>query len=102
MSTRSAGPEKANGHKAASPEELRAQVERTRRELGETVGELAAKADVKAAARQKVTEVKGRARHLAEDRSEDPRTYAVAAAACVQIGLTVLLRVRRHRADRRM
>jgi hypothetical protein len=101
MSTRSAGPEKANGHKATSPEELRAQVERTRHELGETVGELAAKADVKAAARQKMTEVRGQARHLAQDRGEDPRTYAVAAAACVLIGLTVLLRMRRHRADRR-
>ena len=101
MTTRNAGPEKANGHRATTPEELRVQVEHARRELGETVGELAAKADVKAAARHKVTEVKGRARHLAADRGEDPRTYAVAAAVCVLIGLTVVLRIRRHRGERR-
>lgn len=102
MSTRHAGPQKADGHKASSPEELRAEVERTRRELGETVGELAAKADVKAAAREKMTEVKGQARHMAQDRREDPRTYAVAAAACALAGLAVLLRMRRHRTGRRM
>lgn len=101
MSTRSAGPEKANGHKATSPEELRAQVERTRHELGETVGELAAKADVKAAARHKMTEVRGRARQLADDRGADPRTYVVAAAACAVLAVGVLLRIRRHRGNRR-
>ncbi len=101
MSTRNAGPEKANGHKPTSPEELRAQVERTRHELGETVGELAAKADVKAAARQKMTEVRDRARQLADERGADPRTYAVVTAACAVIVISVLLQIRRHRADRR-
>jgi hypothetical protein len=97
MSTRHAGPQQADGHKATSPEELRAQVERTRRELGETVEELAAKADVKAAARERMTRMKGRARHMAEDRSQDPRTYATVALTCALIGVTVLLRMRRHR-----
>lgn len=101
MSTRSTGPEKADGHKATSPEELRAQVERTRHELGETVGELAAKADVKAAARQKVAEVRSRARRLADDRGADPRTYAVAAAALAVLAVSVLLQIRRHRAQTR-
>jgi len=102
MSTRHADLQKADGHKASSPEELRAEVERTRQALGETVGELAAKADVKAAAREKMTEVRGRVRRMAQDRREDPRAYAVAAAACVLVGLTVLLRMRRHRTGRRM
>lgn len=102
MSTRHAGPQKSNGHKASSPEELRVEVERIRRELGETVGELAAKADVKTAAREKMSEVRGRARHVAQDRSQDPRSYAVAGAACALIGLGVLLRMRRHRTGRRM
>jgi hypothetical protein len=97
MSTRHAGAQQSNGHKASSPEELRAQVERTRRELGETVGELAAKADVKAAAREKMARVGDRARHVAEDRRGDPRTYVAAALACALIGVSVLLRVRRHR-----
>ncbi|GAB2583980.1 hypothetical protein Aab01nite_54720 [Paractinoplanes abujensis] len=54
------------------PEQLRAEIEQTRAELGETVQELAAKADVKARAkqaagdtaakvRQKLSDVKGQA-----------------------------------------
>ncbi|MEU5834328.1 DUF3618 domain-containing protein [Streptomyces diacarni] len=44
-----------------TPDELRAQVEETRRELGETVEALAARADVRAQARQKATQLKGQA-----------------------------------------
>ncbi|CAL9486633.1 DUF3618 domain-containing protein [Streptomyces albus] len=44
------------------PEELRAQVEETRRELGETVEALAARADVKTQARNKATRLKKEAR----------------------------------------
>ena len=43
---------------AESPEELRAQVEHTRHELGTTVEALAAKADVKTRAQEKAAEVK--------------------------------------------
>ena len=43
-------------------EELQQEIEQTRRELGQTVDELAAKTDVKARARAKVTEVSGRVR----------------------------------------
>ncbi|MFK4121700.1 DUF3618 domain-containing protein [Streptomyces longwoodensis] len=43
--------------KSPGPEELRQQVERTRAELGRTVEALAAKADVKARAREKAAEV---------------------------------------------
>ncbi|MEU7317093.1 DUF3618 domain-containing protein [Streptomyces sp. NPDC007083] len=51
---------------APSPEELRAQVEETRRELGETVEALAARADIKAHGQRKTAELKARARHAGE------------------------------------
>jgi ElaB/YqjD/DUF883 family membrane-anchored ribosome-binding protein len=40
------------------PAELRAEIERTRRELGDTVAALAEKTDVKARAREKVADVR--------------------------------------------
>jgi hypothetical protein len=43
------------------PEQLRREIEQIRRELGETVAQLALKADVKAQAREKVQEVKANA-----------------------------------------
>lgn len=43
-------------------EELQQEIEQTRQQLGQTVDELAAKTDVKARARAKVTEVSGRVR----------------------------------------
>ena len=43
------------------PEQLRREIEEIRRELGETVAQLAHKADVKAQAREKVQEVKANA-----------------------------------------
>ncbi|MFE5402693.1 DUF3618 domain-containing protein [Streptomyces sp. NPDC056580] len=46
---------------AESPDELREQVENTRRELGDTVEALAAKADVKARTKEKAAEVKDQA-----------------------------------------
>ncbi|WP_019355215.1 DUF3618 domain-containing protein [Streptomyces sp. AA1529] len=51
---------------AASPAELRAQVEETRRELGETVEALAARADIKAHGQRKAAQLKARARHAGE------------------------------------
>jgi ElaB/YqjD/DUF883 family membrane-anchored ribosome-binding protein len=46
------------------PQALRAEIERTRHELGETVAALAEKTDVKARAREKVAEV----RHAVDER----------------------------------
>jgi hypothetical protein len=54
----------------AGTEELRQEVDRARHELGETVEQLAAKADVKAMARQKVEEARGRARGAAASARE--------------------------------
>jgi hypothetical protein len=48
---------------AESPEQLRAEIERTRRELGDTVAALAEKTDVKARTRDKVTELRETVTH---------------------------------------
>jgi hypothetical protein len=57
--TRTSGPAVDTGQDdARSPEEIRASIEQTRQELGDTVEELAAKTDVKAHAKAKVEEVK--------------------------------------------
>ncbi|MGP3989571.1 DUF3618 domain-containing protein [Streptomyces sp. 3N207] len=76
---------KTNGHgPAPSPEELRAQVEETRRELGETVEALAARADIKSQGRAK-------ARQAAERTRENP-SVPVAAGVAALIALVFLVR----------
>lgn len=55
---------------AKGPDELRAQIAETRGRLGDTVEELAAKADVKARARAQVSELKGSAAHAAHSVQE--------------------------------
>ncbi|GAA4226434.1 hypothetical protein GCM10022254_11440 [Actinomadura meridiana] len=49
----------------AGTEELRQEVDRARHDLGDTVEQLAAKADVKAMAKEKIARVRGRARETA-------------------------------------
>jgi hypothetical protein len=71
--------------------EVRAEVERTREELGETVEALAHKADVKARAREKVEEVKA---HAVEAGGGRIPPLAIAGAAA---GLLVLVLVLRRR-----
>lgn len=46
----------------ADPQKLRAEIEQTRAELGDTVEQLAAKTDVKARAKQALGDAKGKAR----------------------------------------
>jgi hypothetical protein len=55
-----------NGRTAPDPELLRAEISRTRTELGETVEALAAKADVKARAQESVEHAKLRMRESVE------------------------------------
>ena len=50
-----------------SPAEIRAEIEETRQELGDTVEALAEKTDVKAQAKAKVDDVKGQAQAKVED-----------------------------------
>lgn len=56
-----------------SADELRQEIEQTRQRLGETVDELAAKADLKARARTKATEAKARARSRVAEASRQVR-----------------------------
>ena len=67
------------------PEEIEREIEVTREELGDTVAELAAKADVKAQAKRKVDETKTRAH-------ENPIPFAVAGAIVGGLVLAWLLR----------
>jgi hypothetical protein len=52
-----------------APEEIQREIEQTREQLGQTVEELAAKADVKTRAQAKVADVKARARVKATEAS---------------------------------
>ena len=71
-----------------TPEDLRRDIERTRRELGDTVEQLSHKADVKAQVRAKREEVETRAR-------ENPLPVGAAAAGIV-VGLLALWIIRRR------
>jgi uncharacterized protein YdbL (DUF1318 family) len=64
MST-AAEPEKTE--ETRSPEEIRADIEQTREEVGDTVEALAAKTDVKAQARERIDEIKGNVRAKADE-----------------------------------
>jgi uncharacterized protein DUF3618 len=67
------------------PEQLREEIQATREELGETVEAFADKADVKAHAKEKVEEIKSRARSRAP----------LIAGAGILVALIVLWLIRR-------
>ncbi|HZB06128.1 MAG TPA: DUF3618 domain-containing protein [Thermoleophilaceae bacterium] len=71
-----------------TPEELRREIERTRRELGDTVDALSHKADVKQQALQKKEEV--------QERVKSNPTPLVAAAGAL-VALLILRRLLRRR-----
>ena len=71
-----------------TPDELRREIERTRRELGETVDALSHKADVKEQARLKKDELR---QHVSETR------FPIAAVAGGIVALLVLRRLIRRR-----
>jgi hypothetical protein len=50
-----------------TPEEIQADIERTREKVGDAAEQLAAKTDVKAQAQDKVEEIKGNVRSMADD-----------------------------------
>jgi hypothetical protein len=69
-----------NGNTAKpSVEDLRAEIQQTRSELGETVQALAAKADVKARAKDQVEQTKQKVKAQAVEAGEKVRVAAVAA-----------------------
>jgi hypothetical protein len=89
---------------------LRSEIEQTRAELGETVEELAARADVKARAKEKVDETKARAVATAAEAKEAVRTsvrerptpWAVVAAAALLAIAALVIGKRRRAAARRV
>jgi Protein of unknown function (DUF3618) len=80
--------------------EIQLEIERTRERLGETVDELAAKADVKARARARAAEVRARATELSgrlrQSQAVQRRWPAAVAVGALVAGSAVLL-WRRHR-----
>jgi len=93
MATESA---KATGEaESKSPQQLEAEIEATRAELGDTVAELADKADVKKRAKRKVTEVKAKATakqgELREKAAENPARAAAVGAAVAALLLGWIL-----------
>lgn len=77
-----AGAEPADAQK--SPEELRSEIADTREDLGETVEQLAAKADVKTRAHEAVQGAKGRAHAKVEDGRDQVRQAADRVQAAAQ------------------
>jgi len=80
--------------------EIQQEIERTRTRLGETVDELAAKADVKARARAKATEMKARATEVSgrvrQSQAMQRRWPAAVAAGALVAGAAVLIWRRRR------
>lgn len=67
-----------------SPEQLRSEIAAAREDLGETVEQLAAKADVKTRAHEAVEDAKGRAHDKVEEGKEQVRQAADRAQATAQ------------------
>lgn len=71
---------RVNGTAPTDPEELRAEIARTRQELGETAAALAAKADVKSRAKASAADFKARVQGSAADASVRVKQRAAATA----------------------
>ena len=82
--TRTSRPAVGDEESKRTPEQIRADIEETRRDLGDTVEELAAKTDVKARAEAKADELKQTA---AEKRVPIAVVAGIAAAALIGIVL---------------
>ena len=82
--TRTSGPAVGDEHDARTPEQIRADIAETRRDLGDTVEQLAAKTNVKAHAKAKADEVKGKA--------ADNRVPIIVGVAAVAIVAFILIR----------
>ncbi|MHA6757684.1 DUF3618 domain-containing protein [Streptacidiphilus sp. PAMC 29251] len=81
----STGPENENS--TPTPEELREMVEGTREELGQTVAELAAKADVKARAKDRTAAIKAEAKDkTAEIKDKTAEIKAEVMESAIDVG----------------
>ena len=83
-----------------STAEIQQEIDRTRERLGETVDELAARADVKARARAKAAEMKARAAEVSgrvrQSQAVQRRWPAAVAAGALVAGAAVLIWRRRR------
>jgi ElaB/YqjD/DUF883 family membrane-anchored ribosome-binding protein len=77
-----------------TPDEIRADIERTRSEVGDTVEALAAKTDVKSQAKAKVEEIKGNVRQRGEVLKA--RAQSTTPDSAQQGGRQVVARVREN------
>jgi hypothetical protein len=77
-----------------SPEQIRADIEATREEVGDTVEALAAKTDVKTQVQQRVETVKGNARAKADEART--KLEASTPASAQEGGRQVVAKVREH------
>lgn len=99
------GPVSGNGRRAARHdggsaervEALRAEIAHTRADLGQTVQALAAKADVKARARESAQELSGRGRELAVRLADAVRRRPAPIAAAIGAAVLILALVRWRR-----
>ena len=90
--TRTSGPAVEGQQEQRSPEEIRADIEQTREDLGDTVEQLSAKTDVKAQAKAKVESVKEKVSGATPSSVTDTATsnpVPAAAAAAFVGGLLV-------------
>jgi Protein of unknown function (DUF3618) len=78
----------------ADPQQLKEEIERTREQLGETVEQLAAKADLKGRSRTKAAQLAGRAKST----TLRARGQAAAGVASMRVRLAGTAAVGRHRA----
>jgi ElaB/YqjD/DUF883 family membrane-anchored ribosome-binding protein len=100
----SADEKPVNAAEEKSPEQIRAEIDTTREELGDTVEALTAKTDVKAQAKAKVEDVKEKVKAAAPESPQEgvqqaqtlvrqnPRPAAIAGAVLVLLVLWRLLR----------
>jgi ElaB/YqjD/DUF883 family membrane-anchored ribosome-binding protein len=77
-----------------TPEQIRAEIERTRRELGDTVDALSHKANVKEQARLKKDEVKDQARIKKDEVQQRVSSNPMPAVAVIGGGIALLLLLR--------
>jgi len=77
-----------------SPEEIRADIEQTREEVGDTVEALAAKTDVKAQAKQRIEQIKGNVRQRGE--TLKTKAQSTTPQSAQQSSQQVVAKVREH------
>ena len=88
----------------APPDDIQAlteEIKRTREDVGETIAALAARADIKARARQRTSEVTGRLRDIADKVKEQmavprQRRVVLTAAFAVLLAGVLIARLRRR------